>query len=332
MAKKRIFSGVKPSGDLHLGVYLGAIKSWVEMQEKYDSFFCIVDLHAITVPQDVEKLKERTLQLAKMYIACGIDPQKSTLFVQSQVKEHSELAWILNCYTQMGELEKMTQYKEKAGSGKQRASVGLFDYPVLMAADILLYNTEMVPVGEDQIQHVELCRNVAQRFNNRYKKDVFVLPEYFVPETGARVKGLQNPEKKMSKSGDNKNDCLYLLDDIDEAKKKIMKAVTDTDGIVKMDIEKKPGISNLISIYANLSGESVEDIEKKYKGKGYGDFKKDLAEIVGKFLSKVQEKYNSISDEEILRILSEGAEKMCLIAAKKIQEVKNVVGFLSKGY
>ncbi len=325
---KRIFSGAKPSGDIHLGNYLGAIKNWVEMQEKYDSIFCIVDLHSITVPQDSKELQKNTFDLAKLYIACGIDPQKATLFVQSQVKEHSELAWILNCYTQMGELEKMTQYKEKAGSGKQRASVGLFDYPVLMAADILLYDTNLVPVGEDQIQHVELCRNIAERFNHRYDKDIFVMPEYFIPETGARIKGLQNPEKKMSKSGDNKNDCIYLLDNIEEAKKKIMKAMTDTDGIVKMEIEKKLGISNLLSIYSNLSGESIKDIEKKYQGKGYGDFKKDLAEIVGKFLSDIQEKYNSITDEEILQILNEGAEKVRKIAEKKIKEVKNIVGFI----
>lgn len=328
MSKKRIFSGAKPSGELHLGNYLGAIKNWVELQDKYESIFCIVDLHAITVEQNPAALRKNTLELAKLYIACGINPSKSTLFIQSQVKEHAELAWILNCFTQMGELEKMTQYKEKAGENKKRSSVGLFDYPVLMAADILLYDTNLVPVGEDQIQHIELSRNIAGRINNRYKKEIFTLPEYFIPKTGARIKGLQNPAKKMSKSEGSENNCIFLLENIKEAKKKIMKAITDTGSNVKMDEKKKIGISNLLTIYSSLSGKSIKDLEKKYKGKGYGEFKKDLAEVIGDFLSEVQKKYKAISDKEAQSILNKGADKARKIAQKKIKEVKTVVGFI----
>lgn len=324
MNKKRIFSGVQPSGNLHLGNYLGAIKQWVEMQDKYESIFCVVDLHAITVKQDPEELRKKIIEIAKIYLASGIDPKKSVIFQQSDISEHTEMAWVLNTVTRMSDLNKMTQFKDKGGKN-ENIGVGLFDYPVLMASDILLYNTDLVPVGEDQKQHVELCRDLAKRFNHQFG-ETFVVPEVSIKKEGARIMGLDDPTKKMSKSASSPANYIALNDDSEKAAKKIMKAVTDTDALVKYDKVNKPGISNLLDIYHLLTGEGIEVIENKYKGKGYGDFKKDLAEIVKNFLIEFQEKLNNISDEEVKNILDEGAKKIKPIAEETYSKVKKIMG------
>ncbi len=334
MNKKRVFSGIKPSGDLHIGNYLGAIKGWVDNQEQNENIFCVVDLHAITVPQNSEDLKRRIKEIVKLYIASGINPKDSNIFVQSHISAHSELAWILNCFTPMGWLEKMTQFKEKSEGMKERVSAGLFNYPVLMASDILLYDTEEVPVGEDQAQHVELARDVAKRFNSMYEKDIFTIPKVILDKENARTKGLQNPEKKMSKSDDGSvNNLVYLLDEPNEIRKKIMSAQTDSFNEVAFDKER-PGIYNLLTIYESFSGlpaqagESRGDIETKFEGKGYGDFKKDLAELVVEGLRPIQEKYKELTQDEsyIDEILKNGAEKIRPMAEKKLEEVKNIIG------
>lgn len=326
MDKKRIFSGVQPSGNLHIGNYLGAIKNWVEMQDQYESIFCVVDLHAITVPQDPEELRRKTIEIAKIYLAAGIDPKKSTIFVQSQVSEHSELAWILNTITGMSELRKMTQFKDKGGSENDNVGVGLFDYPVLMAADILLYDTEIVPVGEDQKQHVELARDLAKRFNHRFG-ETFKVPEVHIKKEGMRIMGLDNPGKKMSKSAESVYNRIELLDDAETIRRKIKKAVTDSGSEIEYS-DEKPALKNLINIYSSFSGKSAKDIVSIYKGKGYGDFKADLAEVVISFLEPFQQKFNTLSDEEVLGILRDGAEKVGGIAWKKLDEVKKKVGFV----
>lgn len=325
--KKRIFSGIQPSGDLHIGNYLGAIKNWVTMQDEYDCLFCVVDMHAITVPQDPETLRRRTIEIAKIYLAAGIDPEKSGIFIQSHVPEHSELAWILNTVTRISDLDKMTQFKDKSQKyGNEGPSVGLYDYPVLMAADIILYDTEMVPVGEDQKQHVELARDLAKRFNHRFG-ETFVIPKAHIKEEGMRIMGLDAPEKKMSKSAPSEYNRINLLDDPESARKKIMRAVTDSGSEITYS-DDKPAIRNLINIYSSFSGKPAQEIEKAYAGKGYGDFKKDLAEIVAGFLADFQKKYNAISDEETLEILRAGAEKVRPIAKAKMNEVKEKVGFI----
>ena len=324
MNKKRIFSGVQPSGELHLGNYLGAIKQWVEMQDKYESIFCVVDLHAITVKQNPEELRKKIIDVAKIYIAVGIDPEKSVIFQQSDISEHAEVSWILNTVARMSDLNKMTQFKDKGGEN-ENIGVGLFDYPVLMASDILLYNTDVVPVGEDQKQHVELCRDLAKRFNHQFG-DIFKVPDVSIKKEGARIMGLDDPTKKMSKSATSSANYIALTDDPEKAAKKIMKAVTDTDSMVKYDKENKPGISNLLNIYHLLSNEKIDDIEKRYKGKGYGDFKKDLAEIVKNFLIDFQEKYNKISDDDIRKILDNGAKKIKPIASETYLRVKKIMG------
>ncbi len=324
MNKKRIFSGVQPSGELHIGNYLGAIKQWVEMQDEYESIFCVVDLHAITIKQDPEELRKKIIEIAKIYISAGIDPKKSVIFQQSDISEHSEVAWILNTITRMSDLNKMTQFKDKGGEG-ENVAVGLFDYPVLMAADILLYNTDVVPVGEDQKQHVELARDLAKRFNHQFG-GTFRVPDVSIQKEGARIMGLDDPAKKMSKSASSELNYIALTDDPERAAKKIMKAVTDTEAVVKYDKENKPGISNLLNIYHLLSGEKITEIEDKYKGKGYGDFKKDLAEIVKNFLIDFQEKYNAISDEEVREILDTGAKKIKPIASETYLRVKKIMG------
>ena len=324
--KKMIFSGIKPSGHINIGGYIGAISQWIGLQEEYNCIFSVVDYHAITVKQDPKELKSNILEIAKIYLASGIDPKKSIIFQQSQVAAHTELAWILNCYgTRIADLKKMTQFKDKAGKNQESVSVGLFDYPVLMAADILLYDTQVVPVGEDQIQHVELARDVAKRFNGQFK-EVFVLPQAVVNKSGARIMGLQNPERKMSKSDDNPNDTIYLLDAPELAKKKIMRAVTDSDGKIKYDKKKKPAISNLLDIYSYLGNRSIKDLEKEYEGKGYGDFKKGLAEVVASFLSTFQKKYYSLSDKEVMKILNNGAKEATDIAGKKLKAVRQAIG------
>ncbi|MFC1622857.1 tryptophan--tRNA ligase [Patescibacteria group bacterium] len=379
MGKKRIFSGIQPSGELHIGNYLGAIKNWVKLQDEFESIFCIVDLHAITVPQNPEELRKRTLEIAKVYLAAGIDPEKSTIFVQSQVKEHTELAWILNTITSMGELKKMTQFKDKTktidginqedhysylgnivnrdfkegqtlvredvefikeasrgytelvdykyriAEGKEK--VGLFDYPVLMAADILLYNTEVVPVGEDQVQHIELARTLGRRFNKKFG-DTFFVPKPHIQEEGMRVMGLDNPENKMSKSAPSENNYISLLDPPEIIEKKIKKAVTDSGSDITYS-DDRPAIKNLINIYSSFSGKTPEEIVSEYEGKGFGDFKQGLTKTVLGFIIPFQAKYSSLKDEDVLNILQKGAETASAIVQEKMVEVKNKVGFLS---
>lgn len=325
--KKRIFSGVQPSGNLHIGNYLGAIKNWVELQNEFDSIFCVVDLHAITVPQDPESLRKNIIELAKVYLACGIDPKKSAIFIQSHIKEHAELAWILNTIAKMSELDKMTQFKDKTQKGgREGSAVGLYDYPILMAADILLYDTEKVPVGEDQVQHVELTRTLAKRFNSKFG-EVFVVPEPILVKEGARIMGLDNPEKKMSKSAGSEYNYIALTDSAEVIRKKIKKAVTDSGSEIKY-ADDKPALKNLINIYSGFSNKSPKEIEKMYSGKGYVDFKNDLAEVIINALKPIQEKMNSLSDEEVLKILEDGAKKVRPLAQKKMEEVKKKIGFI----
>ncbi|BFD25284.1 MAG: tryptophan--tRNA ligase [Candidatus Parcubacteria bacterium] len=320
-----VFSGIKPSGRLNIGGYIGSLSQWLEMQEKYSCLFCVVDYHAITVKQQPEDLKKWTLELVKTYLAAGVDPKKSILFKQSDISAHTELAWILNCVAaRMADLKKMTQFKEKSLGHKETASVGLFDYPVLMAADILLYQTDIVPVGEDQQQHVELARDLAKRFNSEYSR-VFEIPESVVRKNGARIMSLQDPTKKMSKS-ENSAGCIDLLEDISEARKKIRRAVTDSDNQVKYDKKNKPAISNLLTIYSHLSRESIDDLEKKYEGKGYGEFKKDLEEVVVNFLTAFQKRYAKISDREVLKVLAAGQECAEEMAKKTLSKVKTAIG------
>lgn len=325
--KKRIFSGIKPSGNLHIGNYLGAIKNWVELQSEYESIFCIVDLHAITVPQDPGELKKRTLEIAKIYLAAGIDPKKSNIFIQSHVPEHSELSWILTTIVKIPELEKMTQFKDKSQKeGKEGIGAGLLNYPVLMAADIILYDTEVVPVGEDQKQHVELARDIAKRFNHKFG-ETFVVPKAFIKEEVMRIMSLDDPTVKMGKSENSNYNRIELLDDAETIRKKIKKAVTDSGSEVEYS-DEKPALKNLINIYSSFSGKSSKEIVEMYKGKGYGDFKTDLAEIIISYLQPFQERFNSYSDGDVLKILKEGAEKVSALAKRKLQVVKEKVGFI----
>lgn len=383
---KRLFSGVQPSGRIHLGNYLGAIKQWVALQDEFEAIFCVVDLHAITVPQDSETLRKKTLEAVKIYLALGVDPKRAHIFVQSQVPEHSELMWILNTVTRNGDLTKMTQFKDKSGvdfddfesktklifdeknifddfeskniskidktflldlvTGYVSAAskvivevfeekvkmpfnsigVGLFDYPVLMASDILLYDTEVVPVGEDQVQHVELTRTLARRFNKRFGETFFV-PRSKVMEAGARIMGLDDPSKKMSKSATSEYNFIALDDDVELARKKIMRAVTDSGSDITYS-DDRPGLKNLITIYSLLSEETSSEIVSRYVGKGYADFKKDLADIVANFLTDFQKKYTAISDRQALKVVERGRKFVAKIAQKKMQEVKQKVGFL----
>lgn len=324
--KKTIFSGIQPSGNLHLGNYLGAITQWVEMQAENKCIFCVVDYHAITVKQDTKALNRQILDTVKVYLASGIDTKKSVIFQQSDIKEHTELGWVLNCSAaRMSDLNKMTQFKDKSGDNQDNVGVGLFDYPVLMAADILLYNTDVVPVGDDQVQHVELTRTLARRFNKTYG-EVFRMPKVELRKEGARIMGLDDPTKKMSKSASSEYNYINLTDKPEVAKKKIMKAVADSESVVKYDIEKKPGISNLLTIYSLLSGTKISELEKQYAGKGYGDFKKDLAEVVAEFLTGFQERFNKISDEEALKVLAAGAEEIQPIAEETMTKVKQSLG------
>ena len=329
MEKQRIFSGIQPSGNLHIGNYLGAIKQWVELQEMYEAIFCVVDLHAITVPQEPETLRKRTIEIAKIYLAAGIDPNCSTLFVQSHVHEHTELGWILNTIARMGELERMTQYKDKSQRGESSSSgVGLFTYPTLMAADILLYDTAVVPVGKDQMQHVELARDLAERFNKQFG-ETFVIPQGKLSKEGALIMGLDNPAKKMSKSASSEYNYIALNDDPEMAKKKIMKAVTDSGSEI-LYADDKPALKNLINIYSLLDDVSTEEVVKRYAGKGYADIKRDLADVVARFLVGFQEKFRAISDDEVLRILRGGAERAHEIAEQKMLDVREKVGFVAR--
>lgn len=322
---KRVFSGVQPTGNIHLGNYLGALKQFVELQDDHECIYCIVDEHAITVPQDPKALREHILDVAALYLAVGVDPKKSIVFVQSDVSGHAELGWVLCCNSSTGELSRMTQFKDKS-KNKESAPTGLFTYPVLMAADILLYDTDIVPVGNDQKQHIELCRDLAIRVNNKYKK-TFVVPEGRFMKAGARVMALDDPTKKMSKSAENIHSRISLLDEPSKIKKSIMKATTDSEGIVKFDIENKPGISNLLSIYSALSGKSIEELEVMYEGKGYGDFKKDLVEVTVEALAPIKARYEEIRhSDELIEILKDGAQRADEIAKKTIKRVKENFG------
>ena len=305
--KKLIFSGIQPTDQLHIGNYLGSVKNWLDLQERYRCMFCVVDLHAITVPQDPKALHENTLKLAATYLAAGIDPEKSPIFVQSHIPEHAELAWILGTLAKVSEMQLMTQFKDKAAKQENTgASFGLLNYPILMAADILLYNPDLIPVGEDQTQHLELTRRLATRFNTQYG-ETFKIPEQFTPKKGAKIMGLVDPEKKMSKSDANKGNSIFLHDDAKTIIKKIKSATTDSDTSIHFDKKEKPGVSNLIELYHLLSGLTVKEIETQYKGKGYGDFKGDLANITAEFLAPIQEKINGYSHQELETILKDGA-------------------------
>ena len=326
MNKPRIFSGIQPSGNLHIGNYLGAISQWVKLQNKYNCIFCVVDYHAITVKQNPEELRKKIFEIAKLYIAGGVDPKKSIIFQQSRVGAHTELAWILNCIgVRKSDLNKMTQFKDKAGEKQENVSVGLYDYPALMAADILLYNTEAVPVGDDQLQHVELTRTIARRVNKQYGQ-IFTEPKPMIGKEGARIMGLDNPAKKMSKSAPSDNNRINLLDDPALAEKKIMRAVTDAGTEVKVDSKKKSGISNLLIINSLFSGKSTKELEEEFKDKGYGDFKKDTAKVVVQFLTNFQSNYNKISDNEVRKILDNGAREIKPIAERTLQKVKDRIG------
>jgi len=322
---KTIFSGIQPSGTITLGNYIGALSQFVELQDEYNCFFCIVDQHAITVPQDRMVLRNNIRSLAALYLAVGIDPQKATLFIQSEVPAHAQGAWLMQCVSYIGELERMTQFKDKS-TGKDAVSAALLTYPPLMAADILLYSTDIVPVGEDQKQHLELTRDLAERFNKKYN-DILTIPEVRIPKVGARIMSLQDPTKKMSKSDTNNKATITLLDEPAQIIKKIKSAVTDSEGIVKFDRENKPGVSNLLSIYSILSGESIPSLEAKYEGKGYGDFKTDLANVVVDALKPIQEKYNELMNStELDDILDEGAAKANKVAGKMIKKMENAMG------
>lgn len=326
MAKKIIFSGIQPSGNLHLGNYLGAIKNWVELQEQYQCYFCVVDLHAITVPQDPKELRGKTLEVAKIYLAAGVDPDKCTIFVQSHVSAHSELAWILACQTRVAEMERMTQYKDKARKQPEQTGLGLLAYPALMAADILLYDSDLVPVGEDQTQHLEYSRVIARRFNNHFD-NTFKIPEQFTVKEGARIMGLDDPMKKMSKSAESKYNYIALTDSPEEIREKFKKAVTDTGREIKYS-QSKLAIMNLMNIYHLLAGNSIMEIEKKYKGKGYAEFKSDLAEIVIDFLAPFQKRMAELSDKEVIDLLRRGAKAAEKIANKKLKAAHKKIGLL----
>ena len=329
--KKRIFSGVQPSGNITLGNYLGAIKNWVELQDSYECIYAIMDLHSITVRQNPQELKKRTLDLLKIYLACGIDAEKNLLFVQSHNSAHAELAWILNCYTYMGELQRMTQFKDKSAKHQDNINAGLFTYPVLMAADILLYQADLVPVGKDQMQHIEIGRDIAGRFNGFYG-DVFKIPEGFMPKAGAKVMSLAEPTKKMSKSDENPKAYISMLDDFNVIAKKIKSAVTDSEGVVEYreGDDTKAGINNLITILAAVTGKSVDAVAAEYSGKGYGEFKSDVAEAVVECIRPIRAEFDRISaDKKYLEsIYKDGAMKSTYIAEKTLKKVYKKVGFV----
>jgi len=316
---KRIFSGAQPTGNVHLGNYLGALRNWVALQNEYESFFCIVNLHAITQPYAPAVLAEKTRDLARIYLAVGIDPQISTVFIQSHVKEHTELTWVLNCVARVSELERMTQYKDKVRKQQENVSVGIFDYPVLMASDILLYQTDLVPVGDDQRQHLELTRDLAIRFNRDFG-ETFKLPDAYIPKAGARIMSLSDPGKKMSKSDDDPNGCVLLMDDADTVQKKFKRAVTDSGTEIRFD-PARPAISNLLEIYHLITAQSPQQVEEHFAGKGYAQLKGDLAQATVEFLRPIQERVRDISDEQLDRILDQGREKARQIASVTLDQV-----------
>lgn len=326
--KPIIFSGVQPSGNMTLGNYIGAIRNWSVLQNDYRCLFSVVNQHSITVRQDPAELRRKSMELLALYLACGIDPEKSILFFQSQVPEHSQLAWVLNCYTYMGELSRMTQFKDKSSRHEDSINAGLFTYPVLMAADILLYQTELVPIGVDQKQHLELARDIAERMNSLYG-NLFKVPEPWIPKVGAKIMSLQEPEKKMSKSDPNENAVITVLDPPDVIMRKLKRAVTDSEGKVAYD-ENRPGVANLMSILSAVSGKTMTEIESEFEGRGYGDFKLAVAEAVIDCLSPVQARYHDlIANKDYLnQVAAEGAEKARHIAHRTLDKVYHKVGFV----
>ena len=327
--RKKIFSGIQPSGELTLGSYMGAIRNWNALQAEYDCVYCIVDMHAITVRQDPAQLRRRCLTQLAQYVACGLDPEKCVLFIQSHVPEHAELSWILGCYTQFGELSRMTQFKQKSQQHADNITAGLFTYPVLMAADILLYQADAVPVGADQKQHVELCRDIAQRFNGVYG-DVFTIPEPLIPEVGARIMSLSNPLNKMSKS--EPDGCVNLLDKPEDIRRKFKRAVTDSETAVRYDPENKPGVSNLLTIYSAASGKTVAEAEAEFDGQGYGAFKSAVGDSVVELFRPIREESEKLlSDKAYLETLyRQGAERARAIAGRTLRKVHRKLGFLSR--
>lgn len=328
MDKKRILSGIKPTGNLTLGNYIGAIKNWVALQDEYECFYMLADLHSLTVRNNPEELKQSSLSVLAYYIAAGIDPNKNAMFIQSHVKEHAELAWILNCYTYMGELSRMTQFKDKSAKQGENINAGLYTYPVLMAADILMYQADLVPVGHDQKQHVEITRDIGERFNKIYG-NTFKIPSPYISKVGARIMGLQEPQGKMGKSNESINDSIYLKDDEATIMKKFKKAVTDSEGIVRL-AEEKPGVSNLMSIYSCITGKTVEQIENEFAGVGYGVFKETVGQSVVEALKPLQQRYNEIMSEPayLEKIYIEGAKKAREIADITLIDVKKKVGLI----
>lgn len=329
MRKKRIFSGIQPSGELTLGSYMGAIKNWVALQEEYDCLYCIVDMHAITVRQVPADLRRRSVAQLAQYIACGLDPEKNIMFIQSHVPQHAELSWVLGCYTQFGELSRMTQFKMKSKQHADNITAGLFTYPVLMAADILLYQADLVPVGEDQKQHVELCRDIAQRFNGVYS-ETFTLPEPFIPKMGARIMSLGDPTSKMSKS--DPDGCVFLMDKPEDIMRKFKRAVTDSETAVRYNKEAKPGISNLLTIYCAATGKTIEEAEEAFAGQGYGIFKPAVGEAVVELLRPIREESQRLMDDKayLESVYRDGAEKARRLADRTLSKVYRKVGFVAR--
>jgi len=321
---KRIFSGAQPTGNVHIGNYLGALKNWVALQHEYESFFCIVNLHALTVNNDPKHLLEKTRDLVRIYLAVGIDPEVSTIFIQSDVSEHAELTWILNCVARVSELERMTQYKDKAKKQKENVNVGIFEYPVLMAADILLYHTDLVPVGHDQKQHLELTRDLAIRFNRDFG-ETFRIPDAFIPKVGARIMSLSDASKKMSKSDDDVNSRILMMDDPDTVRRKFKRAVTDSGTEIRFD-ESRPAIYNLLEIYHLMTGQSQQEVEEHFAGKGYAQLKGDLAEATIEFLRPIQQRVNEITDEQLDALLERGRAKARTIASATLADVYKRLG------
>ncbi len=333
MSKPIVLSGCQPSGELTIGNYLGALKQWVNMQDDHECYYMLVDQHAITVRPDPAALRKATLDGLALYLACGVDPKKSTIFIQSHVPEHAQLSWVLNCYTQMGELNRMTQFKDKSQKSENNMNSGLFTYPVLMAADILLYRADRVPVGEDQKQHLELARDIATRFNNLHG-EVFTVPDPYIPEHGARVMSLQDPLKKMSKSDDNNNNFIGLLEDTKKITKKIKRAVTDSDEQARIyfDVAEKPGVSNLLSLLSCATGKSIEALVPEYEDKMYGHLKGDVAEAVVALLEPIQQKYHQYREDQAFldQVMREGAEKASAHASEVLKKVYDAIGFITK--
>ncbi|MBV7315638.1 tryptophan--tRNA ligase [Shewanella sp. NIFS-20-20] len=331
MTKPIVLSGAQPSGELTIGNYMGALRQWVAMQDSHECLYCVVDLHAITVRQEAAKLRQACLDTLALYLACGVDPKKSTVFMQSQVPQHAQLGWILNCFTQMGELSRMTQFKDKSQKHANNINVGLFGYPVLMAADILLYQANEIPVGQDQKQHLELTRDIANRFNNVYG-DTFTVPEPFIPEHGAKVMSLQDPLKKMSKSDDNRNNVIGLLEDPKVVMKKIKKAMTDGDEppVVRYDLENKAGVSNLLSLMSGVTGESIASLEAQFEGQMYGHLKVATGEAVVAMLEPLQQRFREFRNDEayLNSVMQDGAERAQIRAAKTLKDVSEKIGLL----